>query len=156
MDSRRWRRLVLSTWLEIVLCSHPAKAWKWKYRDLIFHSYFSRVFLREVWVSLYFMHCYFADDAKSIYEKQRAAVLVEDLVVPWDMTPMTNPMMTMTILAARKLLCSLSTPCLCVVLLFLVVINPVFSGEYLLVTSTNAGNCFSWYFSLPTRNWVTN
>jgi hypothetical protein len=57
------------------------------------------------------------------------------------MTPMTNPMMTMTTMAGRKLFCSLDTPRLCVVLLLLVVINPVFSGEYLLVASTNVGNC---------------
>jgi hypothetical protein len=45
------------------------------------------------------------------------------------MTPMTNPMMTMMTMEERKLLCSLGTPRLWGVLLLLLVINPVFSGE---------------------------
>ncbi|XP_023717984.1 uncharacterized protein LOC111870159 isoform X2 [Cryptotermes secundus] len=54
------------------------------------------------------------------------------------MTPMTNPMMTMTTMTGRNLLRSLGTPRLCVVLLLLVVIDPVFSG-------------YSW--GHPSRDW---
>jgi hypothetical protein len=45
------------------------------------------------------------------------------------MTTMTNPMMMMTTMAGRELLGSLGTPRLWAVLLFLLVINPVLSGE---------------------------
>ena len=88
----------------------------------------------ERWIceSCYFVYCHLTEDltpldqdCSGVSEGFRCHLA---LTLPWDMTQMTCPMMTMV--AARKIFLSWNSSRLWVTVLLLLVVNPVFSGKY--------------------------
>lgn len=82
-----------------------------------------------------YKYCRFTEHASSLDMKQGAVVWVKGfkcclaLAVPWDMTPTTSPMMTMTTVEASKVFRSWNTSRLWAIMLLMLTVNPVFSGE---------------------------